>query len=107
MMQARFSACGLTLHPEKTKLVQIATRQGVDRKGDYGSGFAFLGHEFVIQLMRVRDGSMKLLYQPRVSPKARKKILEQLKYEQLHRRTDRIEQIAHQLNHQVLGWIAY
>lgn len=107
IMQARFSECGLTLHPEKTKLVQTETRQGVDRRRDYGSNFVFLGHEFVKQLVRVRDGSVKLLYQPRLAPKARKKILEQLKYEKLHRRTERIEQIAHQINPKVLGWIAY
>jgi hypothetical protein len=69
----------------------------------YGVGRVLTGHEFVKQLVRVRDGSMKLLYQPSVSPQARKKILEQLKYEKLHRRTDRIEKIAHQLNPKVLG----
>ena len=33
--------------------------------------------------------------------------MEQLKYEKLHRRTDRIEQIAKQLNPKVWGWINY
>jgi hypothetical protein len=100
-MQARFSICGLELHLEKTKLVQTAARQGVDRNSDYDSSYVFLGHQFVRQLVRVKDGSVKLLYQPRVAPKARKKIMEQLKYEKFHRRTDRIEQIAGQLNPKV------
>lgn len=33
--------------------------------------------------------------------------MEQLKYEKLHRRADRIEQITHQLNPKNSGWIAY
>lgn len=107
IMQARFSVCGLTLHPEKTKLVETETRKEVERRRDCVTSFVFLGHEFVKQLVRVRDGSVKLLYQPRVSHKARKKILEQLKCEKLYRRNDRLEQIAYQLNPKVEGWIVY
>ena len=58
-------------------------------------------------MTKVKDGSIKLLYTIQVSPKARKRMIEQLKYEKLHRRTDRIEQLAKCLHAKVSGWIAY
>ena len=38
---------------------------------------------------------------------ARKRMLRHLKYEKLHKRTDRIEQLAGQLNKKVAGWVSY
>jgi RNA-directed DNA polymerase len=34
-------------------------------------------------------------------------MLRQLKYEKLHKRTDRLEQLAVQLNKKVAGWVSY
>lgn len=107
VLRQRFAQCGLELHPEKTCLVQTETRKDVERRSDYATSFDFLGHHFCRQLVRVRDGNVKLLYQLRLSSRSRKVIFEQLKYLKLHRRTARLEQLAEELNQKVRGWIAY
>ena len=50
---------------------------------------------------------MKLLYTAVISPKAKQRMLAQVKYAKLHRRTDRIEQLAKDLNEKVQGWVNY
>jgi group II intron reverse transcriptase/maturase len=107
IVKERFETCGLELHPEKSKLVQTETRKGQTRNKNYVSSFDFLGHRFNKAMVKVKDAGMKLLYQAHVSPKARKRMMLQLKYEKLHRRTQRIEQLANLLNKKVRGWIAY
>ena len=107
VMRERFTQCGLALHPEKTRVVQTENRKDVERRSDCATSFVFLGHKFCKQLVRVKDGTVKLLYQPRISAHARKRIFEQLKYLKLHHRTDRLEQLAAELNQKVRGWIAY
>lgn len=107
IMKERFSKCGLELHPEKTKLVYTENRQHEAKNKSYAQSFTFLGHQFRKQLTKVKDGSVKLLYGVQVAPQARRKMLEQLKYEKLHKRTDRIEKLAQGLHAKVSGWIAY
>lgn len=109
MVKERFKKCGLELHPEKSKLVQTETRKGQPRNEYYGSSFDFLGHRFNKAMVKVKgkDEGMKLLYQANVSPKARKRMMQQLKYEKLHRRTQKLAQLAALLNEKVRGWIAY
>jgi RNA-directed DNA polymerase len=109
IVKERFETCGLELHPEKSKLVQTETRKGQLRNINYGISFDFLGHRFSKEMVKVKgkDAGMKLLYQASVAPKARKRMMLQLKYEKLHRRTQKIEQLADLLNEKVRGWIAY
>ena len=52
-------------------------------------------------------GAMKLLYSSRISRRSKQKMLQELKYAKLHRRTDRIEQLAKELNLKVQGWVSY
>jgi group II intron reverse transcriptase/maturase len=98
IVQERFATCGLELHPEKSKLVETETRKGQTRYPKYGSSFEFLGHQFSKEIVKVKAGKMMLLYQPKVSPKARKRMMLQLKYEKLHRRTLGLAELAHLLN---------
>ena len=42
-------------------------------------GFTFLGHQFRKQLVKVKDGSLKLLYTTSIAPKAKQRILAQVK----------------------------
>lgn len=103
----RFSQCGLELHPQKTKLVCTENHRAkaVDKR--YDQSFTFLGHQFRRQLVKVKDGSLKLLYTTSIAPKAKQRILAQVKYAKLHRRTDRIETLAKDLNEKVQGWVSY
>jgi group II intron reverse transcriptase/maturase len=109
LVKERFASCGLALHPEKSKLVQTETRKGLPKNKDYASSFDFLGHRFHKEMVKVKgkDEGMKLLYQASVAPKARKRMMLQLKYEKLHRRTEKIEELAKLLNQKVRGWILY
>jgi RNA-directed DNA polymerase len=107
VVKERLHYCGLELHPEKTRLVQTENYRPELVNKSYPSSFVFLGHQFSKDLVRVKDGSTKLLYVARVSKDARKRMLGQLKYEKLHKRTDRLEQLAVQLNKKVAGWVSY
>ena len=103
----RFTKCGLELHPQKTKLVQTENRKAEIVNKSYAQSFEFLGHQFRKQWMKVKGSEMKLLYAAVISPKAKQRMLAQLKYAKLHRRTDRIEQLAKNLNEKVQGWVNY
>lgn len=107
-LKNRFAECGLEIHPEKSKLVQTETRKEKELKPEYGTSFDFLGHRFRKGLVKVKDGSIKLLYRVHVSPKARKKMLSHLHTFQIHRRTgSKLESIATALNKTVQGWVNY
>lgn len=106
-IKERFAQCGLELHPQKTKLVQTENRSNEVVNKSYAQSFEFLGHQFRKKLVKVKDGSMKLLYTAVLSSKSKQRMLTQVKYAKLHRRTDRIELLAKDLNEKVRGWISY
>ncbi len=107
LVKERMLDCGLELHPEKTKLVQTESHRRELVNKSYPSSFVFLGHQFSKDLVRLKDGSTKLLYVAKVSKDAHKRMLRQLKYEKLHKRTCRLEELAAQLNQKVAGWVSY
>ena len=107
IVRARFEQCGLELHSEKSKLVETETGRCQKRNLNYETSFDFLGHRFSKEMVKVKGERLMLLYQPKVSPKARKRMLTALKHERLHRRTVKLEQLAKELNVKLRGWIAY
>jgi RNA-directed DNA polymerase len=107
LVKERMLECGLELHPVKTKLVQTENRNPAAVIKSYPSSFTFLGHQFSKDLVRTKDGRTLLLYVVEISKDARKRMLRNLKYEKLHKRTDRLEQLAVQLNKKVAGWVSY
>ena len=70
LLDSRFQACGLELHPEKTKIVYC--------KGGYNRGefavvtFDFLGYTFGPKLIRTRTGRFGLYFLAFISPKKAK-----------------------------------
>jgi RNA-directed DNA polymerase len=107
LVKERMLECGLELHPIKTRLVQTGNRNPAAVIKSYPSAFTFLGHQFSKDLVRTKDGRTPLLYVIEISKDARKRMLRNLKYEKLHKRTDRLEQLAGQLNKKVAGWVSY
>jgi RNA-directed DNA polymerase len=107
VVKERLLHCGLELHPEKTRLVQTENYRPELVNKMYPSSFVFLGHQFGKDLVRLKDGNTKTLYVVTVSREARKRMYRQLKYEKLHKRTCRLEELAKQLNSKVAGWISY
>jgi len=68
----RFESCGLTLHPEKTKIVYCKSSK---YKLDYPRvSFDFLGHTFKPRLIKIRTGEFRVSFLPAISRRAAKSI---------------------------------
>ena len=86
-LETRFAECGLTLHPDKTKVVYC---KDDDRRGDYpDQKFDFLGYTFRPRLSRRRHG-FGVSFSPAVSGKALKSIRQTVRHWILHERSDKM-----------------
>ena len=102
----RFEECGLTLHPEKTKIVYC--KDG-DRRQTYpNQKFDYLGYTFRPRLARRKGGKVGVSFSPAVSAKACKKIGQTVRGWALHLRSDKsLEDLARMFNSHIRGWINY
>ena len=76
-LTARFEACGLQLHPEKTKIVYCKSHY---RRGRYPvNSFDFLGYRFQPRLVRNRHGKHEVYFMAGISPKASTHIRQQIR----------------------------
>lgn len=102
----RFAACGLVLHPQKTKLVYC---KDTNRKGEYGCiSFDFLGYTFRPRLAKWRGGLYGVSFLPAASPTALKDIRRTLRNWGLQRRSDKaLHDLARMFNPYIRGWIGY
>jgi len=105
-LERRFADCGLTLHPEKTKIVYC---KDDDRRGDYPTyKFDFLGYTFRPRLARRRGGKIGVSFSPAVSDKALKAIRQTVRRWSLPRRSDKaLDDLARMFNAHIRGWINY
>jgi RNA-directed DNA polymerase len=106
-LHARLAACGLELHPTKTKIVYCKDGK---RKATYPNvKFDFLGYCFRPRLVRKRrDNALFCGFNPAVSVSALKAMRSAIRELDLRRRTQRsLADIAQQLNPLLRGWIAY
>ena len=104
-LERRFAECGLTLHPEKTKIVYC---KDDDRRGDYpDQKFDFLGYTFRPRLSRRWQG-IGVSFSPAVSDKALKAIRQTVRRWPLHKRSDKsLDDLARMFNAKIRGWINY
>ena len=105
-LEQRFAACGLAIHPEKTRIVCCGVRRplgpGVHKK------FDFLGYCFRPRLVRGRHGAMFVGFTPALSPAAAKSIRQRVRRWRLNLRTSlSLEDLATSLNPIIRGWIRY
>jgi len=105
-LERRFAECGLTLHPEKTKIVYCKDE---DRRGDYPTQkFDFLGYTFRPRLARRRGGKIGVSFSPAASDKALKAIRQTVRGWSLHNRSDKsLDDLARMFNSHIRGWINY
>ncbi len=106
-IRQRMKQWGLTLHPEKTKIVYC--KDG-NRKGDYPhTKFTFLGYEFrARRVQNAREGNIFVSFTPAVSTKAQKSIRSIIRSWRLSIRTPMtLESIGKVVNPAVSGWINY
>lgn len=106
MLENRMAECGLTLHPEKTKIVYC---KDADRRGDYEqTAFDFLGYTFRPRLSRNRWGKCFVNFTPAISDKSAKAIRQTVRHWRIHLRSDKnIDDLARMFNPAIRGWINY
>jgi group II intron reverse transcriptase/maturase len=102
----RFAGCGLTLHPQKTRLVYC---KDDDRRGEHPeTSFDFLGYTFRARRSKNRWGKFFVNFSPGMSAKAGKRIRQENRRWNLPRRSDKtLEDLAHMFNQRVRGWVNY
>ena len=105
-LRNRLAECGLTLHPDKTKVVYC---RDSNRRGRYPqTSFDFLGYEFQARKAANRWGTIFTSFSPAISAKAAKMIRATVKGWKLHLCTNQtLNEIARKINPIVGGWIAY
>lgn len=105
-LRQRFTACGLTLHPEKTHIVYC---KDDDRKGDFPlTSFDFLGYTFRPRRSKNRWGKLFVNFTPAMSNKASKRIRQEMRSWKLHLRSDKsLEDLARMFGPKIIGWINY
>lgn len=106
-LHTRLAACGLELHPTKTKIVYCKDGK---RKATYPNvKFDFLGYCFRPRLVRRRrDNALFCGFNPAVSVSALKAMRSAIRDLNLRGQTQlSLADIGQQLNPQIRGWIAY
>jgi RNA-directed DNA polymerase len=105
-IRKRLDSVGLTLHPEKTKVVYC--KDG-GRTGSYEhTSFTFLGYDFRVRGARTKDGKNFPSFLPAISKAAMKTINREVRGWRLHRHnTWTLGQIAKWINPIVRGWLQY
>jgi RNA-directed DNA polymerase len=104
-LAARMAEVGLTLHPEKTRIVYC--KDGRRRGKHEHTSFTFLGYAFRARGARSR-GRNFTGFLPAISPEALKAKSVELRRMRIHRRTDlSLDELARWLNPIVSGWINY
>ena len=102
----RMAQAGLTLHPQKTRIVYC---QDDGRRGSYEhAGFTFLGFTFRERTAVTRNGKMFRSFLPAISKQALKRISAEVRSWRLHHRTHLSEaDLARRINPVVRGWMNY
>ena len=105
-LDARFTACRLVLHPQKTKLVCC---KDTNRRGDFPTrSFDFLGYAFRPRKAVWRGGRCGVSFLPGASPKALKAMRQAIRGWAMHRRSDKtLDDLARMFNPYIRGWINY
>ena len=86
-LETRFAECGLTLHPDKTKVVYCKDESR--RENHPSFKFDFLGYTFRPRVVSKRAGGMGVSFSPAVSTKALTAIRQTVRSWSIHRRSDK------------------
>ena len=105
-LDERLKACGLEIHPVKTKIVYC--RDG-NRKKEYPNvQFDFLGYTFRARKAMNKQGEYFTSFIPAVSNKAKTAMRDKMRSWQLHRKgSSELAKLAETINPVLQGWINY
>ena len=102
----RFNCCGLSLHPDKTKIVYCKSSY-FEREYPEIS-FDFLGFTFRPRPTRSFRGNSMVGFTPAISKKSAKRIRQEMNSWKLSRRQDMsLDEISKMISSRVQGWINY
>jgi RNA-directed DNA polymerase len=105
-LEERMGQVGLSLHPDKTRLVYC--KDAIRRGSAEHTSFDFLGFTFRARGMRTRHGRVFTGFGPAVSKDALNKISAEVRSWRLHQHTDwTFGQLARWINPIVRGWMQY
>jgi len=106
-LEARLAECGLSLHPDKTKIVYC---KDANRKGEYANTeFDFLGYSFRPRSAKNKSKDLMFLsFLPAVSPTAIKTMQRGTRERNIRNRADlSLEEISQLYNPVLRGWLQY
>jgi len=105
-IKERFYACGLELHPEKTRIVYCADS---NRKGKYPvRQFTFLGYTFCQRKTVNKHGQLFMNFVPAVSRDALRNMRQTIRRWKLQFRCNQdVSEMARQINPVLRGWLNY
>jgi RNA-directed DNA polymerase len=105
-LEARFAACRLRLHPQKTRIVYC---KDANRPGKYPEqSFDFLGYTFRPRVAIGRDRKRFVSFSPAVSDNAAKRMRREVRRWRLHLRSDLdLDDIAGWVRPILAGWMRY
>ncbi|HEY6505142.1 MAG TPA: group II intron reverse transcriptase/maturase [Chitinophagaceae bacterium] len=102
----RMEVCGLTLHPEKTKIVKCQRRGSDDEHAN--KSFDFLGYRFKPRKAKTKEGVIIGTFTPGISSKAVKKIQAWLRESKVFKNTSQtLMELSERIKLQSRGWINY
>ena len=106
VLEQRFAACGLRVHPEKTIIVYC---KDDDRRGQYPTEqFDFLGYTFRPRRSKNWRGKYFVNFSPGISNSAAKAIRQAIRSWRLDCRLDKtVDDLARMFNPIIRGWITY
>ena len=103
---ARLTACGLELHPGKTKVIYC--KDDLRRRTYPNEKFDFLGYTFRPRRSKNREGKHFINFSPAVSDQAVKAIRAEIRSWDLPERSDKgIEDLSRMFNPVIRGWLQY
>jgi RNA-directed DNA polymerase len=106
MLRRRMEQVGVSLHPDKTRIVYC--RDGKRRGSHEHTEFTFLGFTFRARGVRARNGNVFTGFTPAASKDAIRKMSEKVKSWRLHTLTGyTMDEIAHAINPVIRGWMQY
>lgn len=105
-LRERFAACGLELHPDKTRIVYC---KDDDRRGPYPeTSFDFLGYTFQPRRAKNWRGKHFISFLPAISNESAKKLRREIHDWRIHLKSDKsIEDLSRMFNPIIRGWINY
>jgi len=106
VLEQRFVACKLELHPQKTK---IAYCKDANRRANYPvRQFDFLGYTFKPRRSINRRGELFISFSPGVSAKAAKAMRRTMRRWRLHNRSDLgLDDLVRWTHSVIRGWVQY